>query len=118
MLSPYSCTQLPKRQPVLSVLIVAPHLSCVPQMEAVQRAGLARHIGVSNFRVADLQLLLKTAKVKVRAPVQLVLCGRHGRAAPAEVEPSNIHTQAWLPHRATGLWTEPSSHGPDMGAGR
>lgn len=69
------------RQYVL--IIVNSHLVIFPQMEAVQKAGLTRHIGVSNFRVADLQLLLKTAKVKVRAPVQLLLWGRHVHAAPA-----------------------------------
>ncbi|KAI0444303.1 Aldo/keto reductase [Xylaria telfairii] len=33
------------------------------QMEAVQAAGKARSIGVSNFEVEDLEIILKTAKV-------------------------------------------------------
>ena len=32
-------------------------------MEEVKRAGLARSIGVSNFKVEDLEVILKTAKV-------------------------------------------------------
>ena len=67
-------------------MIIASHLSCVLQMEAVQRAGLTRHIGVSNFRVADLQLLLKSAKIKVRATVQLMLFSRQVHAALAQAD--------------------------------
>lgn len=33
-------------------------------MEAVKEAGRARSIGVSNFEVEDLEIILKTAKVK------------------------------------------------------
>eukprot|EP00891_Asterochloris_glomerata_P000289 jgi/Astpho2/289/fgenesh1_pm.00010_%23_20_t len=63
--------------------------ACWEQMEAVQKAGLTRHIGVSNFRVADLQLLLKTAKVKpelnqiefhpyLQQPELAAFCKEHG----------------------------------------
>ena len=103
MLSPCSCTKLLQRHPVLNVLIIASHLSCVPQMEAVKRAGLTRYIGVSNFRMADLQLLLKTAKIKVRAPVQLILWGKHVHAAPAQVDLRGA--QVWaLFGSQTGCW--------------
>jgi len=34
------------------------------EMEKVKAAGYAKSIGVSNFEIADLELLLKTAKVK------------------------------------------------------
>ncbi len=33
------------------------------QMEAIKREGLARSIGVSNFRVPDLEDILETATV-------------------------------------------------------
>lgn len=33
------------------------------EMEAVQKAGLAKTIGVSNYRPQDLEAILKTAKV-------------------------------------------------------
>ena len=36
--------------------------------EAAKKAGLARHIGVSNFNTADLQTLLSTA----REPIEVL----------------------------------------------
>ena len=47
-------------------------------MEEVKRAGLARSIGVSNFKVEDLEVILKTAKIvpavnQVRPSFQFIL---------------------------------------------
>ncbi|KAI0261215.1 Aldo/keto reductase [Gloeopeniophorella convolvens] len=52
------------------------------QMEAIKNAGLAKSIGVSNFAVEDLTILLASAKIKPAANQILLHPYVHARQAP------------------------------------